>query len=72
MGDGVGLPGPASRVQAVRLPASISLEKGELIQYLNDVAPFPTAPTERPAATMEWVNIEDVAFKYHPLFPRFG
>jgi len=48
------------------------LERGELIQYLNDIAPFPTAPTERPAATVEWVNIEDVGFKYHPRFPRFG
>ena len=48
------------------------LERGELIQYLNDIAPFPTAPTERPAATVEWVNIEDVGFKYHPRVPRFG
>ena len=48
------------------------LEKGELIHFLSRIAPFPTAPTEHPAATMEQATIEDVAFRYHPLFPRFG
>ena len=48
------------------------LEKGELIHFLSRIAPFPTAPTEHPAATMEQATIEDVAFRYNPLFPRFG
>ncbi len=47
------------------------LESGKFINHLNDVAPFPLKPTEKTASTMQRCDIAEVAFKHHPLYPRY-
>jgi hypothetical protein len=46
------------------------LKSGKFINYLNAIAPFPITATVNITSPMRQFDIADVAFKYHPLYPR--